>query len=63
MLALPFDEGHFTSVSDAGIVQIHCALLQDQPDTTKQLFGYWLCSLTKAKQTYDTTQQECLAIV
>lgn len=63
ILALPYAGELFTLDTVAVNVQVGCVILQNQPDSKKQPSGYWLRSLTDAKQTSGTTGRECLEFV
>lgn len=63
LLILAYSGGHVTFDTNAFNVQIKGVSLQKQLDDTTKLFGYWSRSHTNTEQQYDTTQQECLAIV
>lgn len=43
--------------------QIGCVILQEQPDGTTKLIGYWSRSLNDAEHRYETTHRECLAFM
>lgn len=63
ILSLPNASRKYTLDTDVYKMQVRCVLLKGQPDKTSKPIGYWLQSLTKFEQTYDTTQRECFTIV
>ena len=63
ILALPRREGFFILDTDACAVEVGCTLLQQQPDKSILLVGYYSRGLIPAEQNYSTTERECLAVV
>lgn len=55
ILQFLYAQGNFSSNTDACNVQVGCVLLQDKPDSTKQLVGHWPRSLTKMEEAYRIT--------
>lgn len=62
-LTLSYVGGRYTQHTDVGKNQVSCVQFQKQPDGTTKGFGYRSCSVITAKQAYNKTQRECVAIV
>jgi len=63
ILALPRRQGTYTLDTDASAGQVGAVLLQEQPDQSTRLVGYWSRSLNPAERNYSTKERECLAVV
>lgn len=63
ILSLHFAKGLYIVDTDAWNKQVGAVLLQEQPEGSPALIGYWSKSLTQAKHSYNTTERECLAVV
>jgi len=63
ILALPRRQGIYTLDTDASAGQVGTVLLQEQPDQSTRLVGYWSRSLNAAERNYSTKERECLAVV
>lgn len=62
-LALPRSKGLWNLDTDACDKEVGCVLMQDQQDRTKNAIIKCIRAFIPAHQNYDTTRQDCLAVV
>ena len=63
VLCLPHPDKAYTLDVDASILQVGCALLQEQENNILHPVGYWSRALNAAERNYSTSERECLAVV